>query len=196
MKYDVIISGVGGQGILAIATVLGRACLLHGLNIKQAEVHGMAQRGGAVQSHFRMSTSDIHSDVIAKNSADMILSMEPMESLRYLPWISKDGWLVTNSEAVINIPDYPNMDEVNSEIAKIENNLVFDGTSIAKEFGSSKGLNMAMLGAASAFIDIPEELFIKAIKDQFASKREDIIEGNVNTFVKAREVALERKNKS
>ena len=85
MKKDIILAGVGGQGILTIATIIGDAATVAGLNLKQAEVHGMSQRGGDVQSNLRLSTDLIHSDLIKQGAADLIISMEPMEALRYLP---------------------------------------------------------------------------------------------------------------
>ena len=107
MKRDIILSGVGGQGILSIATVIGRAALAEGLQIKQAEVHGMSQRGGDVQSNLRISSSAIRSDLIPRGAADLIVSMEPMEALRYLPWLADDGWVITGITPLINIPNYP-----------------------------------------------------------------------------------------
>ncbi len=118
MKSDIILSGVGGQGILSIAAVIGMAAVENGFNLKQAEVHGMSQRGGAVQSHLRLSDRQISSDLIPLGTADLIISVEPMESLRYLPYLSQEGWLVTNSNPFINIPDYPGKDEVLSEVKK------------------------------------------------------------------------------
>jgi indolepyruvate ferredoxin oxidoreductase beta subunit len=107
MKNDIILSGVGGQGILSIAAAIGLAAVESELFLKQSEVHGMSQRGGDVQSHLRLSDKSIASDLIPYGRADLIISVEPMESLRYLPWLSKDGWLVTSSNPYINIPDYP-----------------------------------------------------------------------------------------
>ena len=98
MKTDMILSGVGGQGILSIAAVVGEAAVNEGLYMKQAEVHGMSQRGGDVQSNLRLSDQPIASDLIPKGQADLIVSLEPMEALRYLPYLKKDGWLVTNSQ--------------------------------------------------------------------------------------------------
>ena len=89
MRKDIILSGVGGQGILTIATIIGEAATVAGLNLKQAEVHGMSQRGGDVQSNLRLSDETIHSDLISLGEADLIISMEPMEALRYLPYLEK-----------------------------------------------------------------------------------------------------------
>jgi indolepyruvate ferredoxin oxidoreductase beta subunit len=143
MKNDIILSGVGGQGILSIASVIGLAAIANDLFLKQAEVHGMSQRGGDVQSHLRLSGNPVSSDLIPYGKADLIISVEPMESLRYLPWLSEDGWLVTNSNPFINIPDYPSVDEIISEINKIENHIIIDADGIAKASGSSRSGNIS-----------------------------------------------------
>ena len=116
MKKDIILSGVGGQGILSIATVIGWAALEENLHLKQAEVHGMSQRGGDVQSNLRLSSEPIFSDLIPKGECDLILSLEPMEALRYLPWLSRAGWIVTNTTPFVNIPNYPAIEDVMAEL--------------------------------------------------------------------------------
>ena len=148
MKTDIILSGVGGQGILSIAAVIGEAALKEGLYMKQAEVHGMSQRGGDVQSNLRLS------DLIPKGHADLIISLEPMESLRYLPYLKKEGWLVTNSRPFVNIPNYPEIKKVNAELDKLPHKVVLDVEEIAKEAGSVRAANIVMLGAATPFIGI------------------------------------------
>ncbi len=147
MKKDIILAGVGGQGILSIATVIGEAALKENLNIKQAEVHGMSQRGGDVQSNLRISSDPIASDLIPKGCADLIISLEPMEALRYLPYLAKDGWIVTNTEPFVNIPNYPAIEDINAELAKIANVIKVDVDAIAKEAGNPRGANIVLLGA-------------------------------------------------
>jgi indolepyruvate ferredoxin oxidoreductase, beta subunit len=164
MKNDIILSGVGGQGILSIAATIGLAAVECNLFLKQSEVHGMSQRGGDVQSHLRLSDRPIASDLIPDGSADIIISVEPMESLRYLPWLSGTGWLVTNSSPFINIDDYPPIEEILSEIRKVKNHIIIDADSIAKKTGSLKSGNMVILGAASPFIEIPYQKLENAIR--------------------------------
>ena len=189
VKTDIILAGVGGQGILTIAAVLGKAALASGLRVKQAEVHGMAQRGGAVQSHFRMSSETIHSDVIPKGGADFILAMEPMEALRYMEWLKDDGWVVVNESPVENIPAYPDLNKIHAEIDRHPHVIRFDGKTLAKENGSPRALNMAMLGAGSIFTGLDADLIEQAIADHFAAKGEKVVENNLNVFRAALELA-------
>ncbi len=178
MKNDIILSGVGGQGILTIAAVIGTAAIDKGLYLKQAEVHGMSQRGGDVQSHLRISDRPVMSDLIPKGKADLIISVEPMESLRYLPWLSQDGWLVTNSNPYMNIPDYPDINDILNEVKKIANHLIIDADTIAREAGSMRSGNIVILGAASTYIDMPFQSLEKAVRDLFLRKGEDIVKIN------------------
>jgi len=182
MKNDIILSGVGGQGILSIAAVIGLAAVENGLFLKQSEVHGMSQRGGDVQSHLRISDQPVSSDLIPYGKANLIISVEPMEALRYLPWLSADGWLVTNSTPFINIPDYPPVEEIMAEIQKVKNHLILDADSIAKNSGSARSGNIAILGAASGFIDMSYESLENAIRQLFKRKGEDIVESNLKAF--------------
>ncbi|MCB5250403.1 MAG: indolepyruvate oxidoreductase subunit beta [Candidatus Cloacimonetes bacterium] len=182
MKLDIILAGVGGQGILSIAAIIGTAALKNGYYLKQAEVHGMSQRGGDVQSHLRISDKPIHSDLIPMGECDMILSVEPMESLRYLPYLSPTGWLVTNSKPFVNIPNYPEMDSVIDEIKKIRNNININADDIAKELGAARSMNMVMLGAASAFMDIKVDELRTAIRDIFERKGDKVVDSNLKAF--------------
>jgi len=182
MKNDIILSGVGGQGILSIAAVIGLAAVDNNLFLKQSEVHGMSQRGGDVQSHFRLSDKPVASDLIPLGKANLIISVEPMESLRYLPWLSKQGWLVTSSVPFINIPDYPPVDDVLAEIKKIKHHIIIDADSIAREVGSVRSGNIVVLGAASPFIDMPFISLEKAIRKLFERKGEDIVNVNLKAL--------------
>ncbi|MBK7627925.1 MAG: indolepyruvate oxidoreductase subunit beta [Bacteroidales bacterium] len=189
MKSDIILSGVGGQGILSIAATIGLAAVDNNLYLKQAEVHGMSQRGGDVQSHLRLSDKPVASDLIPFGSADLILSVEPMESLRYLPWLSKTGWLVTNSNPFINIPDYPDVDEILNEIKAIKNHIILDADLIAKESGSARSGNIVILGAASAFIDMPFSSLEVAIRKLFGRKGQDIVDANLKALNAGRKLS-------
>ncbi len=182
MKTDIILAGVGGQGILSIAATLGAAALNEDLYLKQAETHGMSQRGGAVVSHLRISDKPIHSDLIPKGSADIILSVEPMESLRYLDYLSPEGSLVTNTAEFRNIPNYP---ELESAFRQLEGKIKMvrvDADKIARETGNIKASNMVMLGAASPFISLHEEIILEGIKTIFQSKGEKIVSVNEKAF--------------
>ncbi|MFA7122617.1 MAG: indolepyruvate oxidoreductase subunit beta [Candidatus Delongbacteria bacterium] len=189
MKKDIILSGVGGQGILSIATVIGYAAIDSGLSMKQAEVHGMSQRGGDVQSHLRISDREVCSDLIPFGGADMILSIEPMESLRYLPYLSSDGWVITNSTPFNNISNYPEMDDVKKEIAKIRNHILIDADDIAKNIGSPMSMNMVMIGAASDHLGIDFEKLEKGIRFIFGRKGDEVVNKNLEALKAGREFA-------
>ena len=183
MKQDIILAGVGGQGILSIATVIGSAALEQGLHLKQAEVHGMSQRGGDVQSNLRLSSDPIHSDLIPRGKADLIVSLEPMEALRYVPYLAPQGWIITNTVPFVNIPDYPEMDKVTAELGKLPHVIAIDVDAIAKEVGSPRSANMVLLGATAAVLDIldPEKLR-DGIRRIFGRKGEAIVEANIKAF--------------
>ena len=182
MKKDIILSGVGGQGILSIATVIGRAALAEGLQIKQAEVHGMSQRGGDVQSHLRISSSEIHSDLIPRGGADLVISLEPMESLRYLPWLAAEGWVVTNTVPVVNIPNYPDEAALQAELKALPQVVTLDADALAREAGSPRSANMALLGAAAPLLGIDAGRLEAGIRDIFARKGEAVVEANLAAF--------------
>ena len=187
MKKDIILAGVGGQGILSIAAVIGMAAVESGLYLKQAEVHGMSQRGGAVQSHLRISDSPIASDLIPEGSCDMILSVEPMEALRYLPFLAKDGWVVTSTKTFENIEDYPAEDKLFEEIRRIENHVLIDANAIARELGSQKISNMVMLGAASMHLGLGMEYLEGAMNTLFGRKGEEVVALNIKALMAGKE---------
>ena len=189
MKIDIILSGVGGQGILSIAAILGAAALTENLYLKQAETHGMSQRGGQVVSHLRIADSPIYSDLIPMGSADIILSVEPLESLRYLPYLKKKGCLVTNTTEFINIPYYPKLENTFDELSSKIKIVQIDADKIAHEAGNPKASNMVMLGAASPFFQISEEIILKAIESVFVSKGLRIVESNRQAFAEGRKFA-------
>ena len=157
--------------------------------MKQAEVHGMSQRGGDVQSNLRISDKPIASDLIPLGKADLIISLEPMEALRYLPYLAKDGWIVTNSTPFINIPNYPEPEDVIKEINKMPHKIILDVDTIAKESGSPRTANIVMLGAASPFLGIPYEQIETGIRDIFGRKGEHIVEMNLKALEAGRKVA-------
>ena len=180
MKRDIILAGVGGQGILSIATVIGDAALNEGLYLKQAEVHGMSQRGGDVQSNLRLSSEPIYSDLIPMSGADIIISLEPMEALRYLPYLKPDGWIVTSSKPFVNIPNYPEIEEVLAQVRSISNHLIIDVEALAKEVGAPvQAANMVLLGAAIPMLGIDHDKIIDGVKRIFARKGEAIVATNV-----------------
>ena len=183
MKTDIILAGVGGQGILSIATIIGSAALEQGLHLKQAEVHGMSQRGGDVQSNLRLSSAPIHSDLIPRGGADVIVSLEPMEALRYLPWLSPEGWIITNTTPFVNIPNYPDMDQVTAEFTALPRVIALDVDALAREIGSPRSANMVLLGATAAVLSILDADKLRdGIRRIFGRKGEDVVAVNIKAF--------------
>lgn len=189
MKTDIILSGVGGQGILSIAAIISEAALKEGLYMKQSEVHGMSQRGGDVQSNLRISDKPIASDLIPYGQADLIISLEPMEALRYLPYLNKEGWLVTNTQPYINIPNYPDIEKVKAELDKFSHKVIFDVEAIAKEAGSLRTANIVLLGAATPYLGIDYEKIADGIRSIFARKGDEIITMNLKALQAGYEMA-------
>jgi Pyruvate:ferredoxin oxidoreductase and related 2-oxoacid:ferredoxin oxidoreductases, gamma subunit len=189
MKKDIILSGVGGQGILSIATVIGQAALKDGLYMKQAEVHGMSQRGGDVQSNLRISDRPISSDLIPSSQCNLIISLEPMEGLRYLPYLSPNGWLVTNDTPFINIPNYPEVNAIMAEIDKLPNKVVLNVDKMAKEIGTARVANIVLLGATTPFLGIDYCKIQDSIRDIFSRKGEAIVEMNLKALEAGKEIA-------
>ncbi|MBR0036251.1 MAG: indolepyruvate oxidoreductase subunit beta [Bacteroidales bacterium] len=183
MKKDIILCGVGGQGILSIATIIGEAATKAGVNLKQAEVHGMSQRGGDVQSNLRLSTESIWSDLIPQAGADVIISMEPMESLRYLAYLSPKGTIVTSSKPFVNIPNYPDEAALNAELDALPSVAKLDIETVAKDCGNARGANMVLLGMAAPYLEILSVGQLRsAIATVFARKGEAVVEANLKAF--------------
>ncbi len=183
MKRDIILSGVGGQGILSIATVIGSAALEQNLFLKQAEVHGMSQRGGDVQSNLRLSTAPIYSDLIPKGAANLIVSLEPMEALRYIPYLAPDGWIITNTTPLVNIPNYPEMEKITAQLEQFPQVVALDADGIAKDLGSPRSANMVLLGAMAGVLHILEpEKLREGIRRVFGRKGDAIVEANLKAF--------------
>ncbi|MDR0815021.1 MAG: indolepyruvate oxidoreductase subunit beta [Bacteroidales bacterium] len=192
MKTDIILAGVGGQGILSIATVIGLAAVNNNLYIKQAEVHGMSQRGGAVYSHLRLSDSPVASDLIPLGKGDVILSVEPMEALRYLPYLNPTGWVVTNTHPFINIGNYPDSAALTEQLQALDRRVLVDADALATECGNVKASNIVMLGAAIPFLDIPYEQLEAAVRGIFGRKGEEIVDLNIHALKTGFEIAQQQ----
>ncbi len=193
MKCDIVLAGVGGQGILSIAAVLGIAALQNNLFLKQAETHGMSQRGGAVQSYLRLSDRPVYSDLIPYGKADLILSVEPMESLRYLPFLAPHGYVVTNTTPYLNILNYPEYGLILETIRQLPHSVAIDAEAIARQIGHVKVSNMVMLGAASPFINLALETIEQGIREIFDRKGDDMVILNLRALKAGREFALSNK---
>ncbi|MCL2185644.1 MAG: indolepyruvate oxidoreductase subunit beta [Treponema sp.] len=182
MKYDVILAGVGGQGVLSVASIIARAAVSEGLEVRQSEVHGMAQRGGAVLAHMRIADGVIPGDLVPKGGADLIISMEPLESLRYVSYLKPDGMLVTASEPFNNISNYPELEGIYSLIKSLPKSKIVETSALAKTAGLSKAVNTVMVGAASCFLPIKAQSLEKTITETFSKKDVSVAEANVKAF--------------
>jgi len=189
MKKDIILAGVGGQGIISIASIIGYAALEQGMYLKQSEVHGMSQRGGDVMSNLRISHAEIASDLIPFGQADMIISIEPLEALRHLPYLSPDGWVITNTRPFRNIPNYPDLDKLMEEVARVPHHIALDAETTAKEAGSAKATNIVILGAAAPFLGMAYEKLEDAIRFIFGKKGEAVVEMNLAALKAGHEFA-------
>lgn len=191
VKYDIVLAGVGGQGVLSIAGIIASSAMADGLRVKQSEVHGMSQRGGAVMAHLRLSDTTIASDLVPMGRANMILSMEPVESLRYLPYLATDGVLVTATTPVLNIPDYPDIDALLAQIASLPRSVQVDASKVARQAGSLRAANMVLVGCASPSLPIRLETMEHFIERTFARKGEDVVAANLKAFRAGRALAEE-----
>lgn len=190
MEKNIILAGVGGQGILSIAFVIDNAALDAGFEFKQAEVHGMAQRGGAVQSNLRYADHEIYSDLIPEGAADMVLSVEPLEVMRYWHYLRPEGWVVSSVTPYVNIPDYPETEQVLNQLATFPNCILVDGGAIAKAAGNLRAQNMVAVGAASSQLDFTEDQLLKYVEALFKRKGEKIVEVNQRAFRYGRAAGL------
>lgn len=182
MICNMILCGVGGQGVLSLAAIIAKASLSAHLNVRQSEVHGMSQRGGEVSSHLRIGDEEIVGDLVPSGTADLIISMEPMESLRYLNYLKPNGIVITASEPVKNISNYPDVNAVYAKIAEIPGSICLEAESLAEAAGSRRASNMVLIGAASSFLPLETNGLQNAIRETFASKGESIVETNLKAF--------------
>jgi indolepyruvate ferredoxin oxidoreductase beta subunit len=189
MKQDIVIGGVGGQGILALAAVVARAGLAAGLNIKQSEVHGMAQRGGAVVAHLRLSAGPVHSDLVPRGGADLVLAFEPLEALRLVPYLASNGALIGNTTPIRNLDGYPEVNDVYAALRALPRALLLDADALARAAGSPRAMNMVMLGAASAVLSLDSAMLEDAMAGLFRDKGAAVCEVNGRAFRAGAEAA-------
>lgn len=190
MKHDLVLAGVGGQGVLSVAAILAEAARRHGLLVRQGEVHGMSQRGGAVQASLRLSDAPIEGDLVARGGADMVLGVEPVEALRYLDYLSPDGRLVTAADPYENVPDYPPMEAVLAAVRAVPGAVLVEAGELARRAGSGRTANVVMVGAASRFLPIPAEVIEGCIVEGFSAKGERVVEANRRAFALGRAVVV------
>lgn len=189
MKVNLILAGVGGQGILTIARGVGIAALQRNMHLRQAEVHGMSQRGGAVQSHLRVSDEQLYSDLIPTGQADLIVAVEPLEALRYVEYLRPGGAIVASSNAFVNIDNYPPLEQVLQQVASYPEHVLIDAERLAKQAGSIRCANVVMLGAASLRMDFDAQELVAAVGELFAAKGPKVVQQNQRAFWLGRRAA-------
>jgi indolepyruvate ferredoxin oxidoreductase beta subunit len=189
MKYDIILAGVGGQGVLSVSAIIASSAMKEGLHVKQSEVHGMSQRGGAVLANLRLSDQPIQSDLIPLGSAAMILSMEPLESLRYLHYLDPAGVIITASDPLVNIPDYPPLDGLLASIRTLPHAVLVEADRLARQSGSVRATNMVMVGASSRHLPVQVSTMEHFIESLFARKGAKVVASNLKAFQAGREAA-------
>jgi indolepyruvate ferredoxin oxidoreductase beta subunit len=192
MKFDIILAGVGGQGVLSVSAIIASSAMKEGLAVKQSEVHGMSQRGGEVQANLRISDAPIASDLIPRGSAALVLSMEPLESLRYLEFLAADGTVITATTPVSNISTYPPIDQVLAAIGRLPHAILIDAEKLARQAGSARATNMVMVGAASHLLPVAFDTIEHFVATLFASKGEKVVETNLKALHAGRSAATAR----
>jgi indolepyruvate ferredoxin oxidoreductase beta subunit len=189
MKYDIILAGVGGQGVLSVSAIIASSAMEEGLRVKQSEVHGMSQRGGEVLANLRLSDRPIFSDLISLGTASMVLGMEPLETLRYLRYLDPAGAVIASSDPVVNIPDYPALDTLLAQVRSLPRAVVIDAERLAREAGSARATNMVMVGAASHHLPVQVTTLEHFIENMFSRKGDRIVQTNLKAFRAGREAA-------
>jgi indolepyruvate ferredoxin oxidoreductase, beta subunit len=188
--YNVLIVGVGGQGIILASDVLSKAAALHGYDVKKNEIHGMAQRGGSVSSHVRFGKT-VHSPIIRTGEADVLISFELLETVRYWPFVSEKGKVIINDHRILPPAVFTGQQEYPANILaeikeRIPDALVVDGLDAATKIGNPRVVNVVLLGMMSKFLDIPAEVYETVLKSSLKPKLVDI---NLKAFNQGRALA-------
>jgi indolepyruvate ferredoxin oxidoreductase beta subunit len=182
MKADVILAGVGGQGVLSAAGILSEAARRQGLEVRQGEIHGMSQRGGAVQASLRLSDHPIAGMLVPRGGADLILGLEPLETLRWVAWLSPDGAVVAAADPFENIPDYPPLAEVHARVRGLPRARLVEAARLAREAGSPLAANVVLVGVASQLLPLERALLEAVVEDAFRAKGPRVVEANLRAF--------------
>jgi len=179
---SVIIAGVGGQGAITVAQLVLGAAWKSGYYVLQSEVHGMSQRGGEVNAQIIFDKVPVTSPVVTQGEADLLIGIEPLETLRYLSQMSKDANIIASSEPVINMDNYPKIEIILEKIKSVEGAVLIDTLKAAKELNNKHAGNICILGAASKFLPIDNEVWEAVIRERFESKGEEVVMSNIKAF--------------
>jgi Pyruvate:ferredoxin oxidoreductase and related 2-oxoacid:ferredoxin oxidoreductases, gamma subunit len=169
MEKNILIVGVGGQGTLLASVLLGNLALQKGYDVKLSEVHGMSQRGGDVVTHVKINDTIVASPLIEKGEADIIIAFEKLEAYRWLPYLREGGAMYVNEQQIMPMPvvlgqvEYPS--DIDEALAKAASTLVkFDALALAEEAGSSKAVNIVLMGRLSHYFDLPDDAWQKSME--------------------------------
>lgn len=192
MKYDIIVAGLGGQGVVTAAAIIAAAARRAGLQTARSEEEGVTARGGTVVSYVRLADTTVTETRISKGTADLLLALEPLESRRYIEYLSPSGALVASSDPVLNIPNYPNLDEILLSILKLPRGFIVDGTKMAKECGGAQVANVVLTGAATDFLPLMADDLRAAVVETFKAKGDLVVGANLKAFERGRRALRHR----
>lgn len=180
--YGLVVAGVGGQGALTIAQIILGAAWMDGYHVLQSEVHGMSQRGGEVSAHIIFSKDPVMSPTIEEGDADLLLGLEPLETLRHLTYLKKEANIITSITTIENMENYPTSKKILNLLKSIDGVIMIDSDLIAEEIHFSHGGNITLLGYASNYLPVNGEVWDKAIKERFKNKGNKIVDKNLLAF--------------
>jgi indolepyruvate ferredoxin oxidoreductase beta subunit len=185
---NLFLCGVGGQGILLASEIISSACMKAGLDIKQSEVHGMAQRGGSVIAHLRYGEK-VYSPLIEPGEADIVVSFELLEALRYLPYMNTRTRVIVSTQKILPSPVATGVDTYPADVVdQLKQRgitvIPIDAFALAKAAGETRAVNMVLVGALSALVPLDEKFFLRAIEERIPEK---IRKKNIDAFVKGKE---------
>ena len=189
--HGIVLSGVGGQGVLSLAQIVLEALRRSGFHALQSEIHGMSQRGGSVHAQVCFSEVPLTSPIIDEGCAELLIALEPLEALRYVAMLRMDGHLVVSEEPQVNMEGYPPLDDVYAALKAVRGAHLLDTEDLARRLNHRQAGGMALLGMASRHLPVPEATWHAVITERFEAKGARIIEKNLEAFEAGRGLVQE-----
>jgi len=180
--HGIVLSGVGGQGVLSLAQIVLEALRRSGLHALQSEIHGMSQRGGSVHAQVCFSKVPLTSPIIDEGCADLLIALEPLEALRYVSMLRMNGHLVVSEEPQVNMEGYPPIEDVYAALKAVRGSHLIDTEDLARKLNHKQAGGMALLGMASKFLPVSEETWRDVITQRFEAKGARVTEKNIEAF--------------